>query len=81
MEKGEEKLVLQFIPALIVILKAEEDRKKSPLTEEEVLKIRDSAICMSMPVSAAINLEKSRGYADIAPENCWNEWCKIRTEL
>ena len=77
----EDKLVLQFIPALVVILKSEEDRKGSPLSEQEVLTIRDSAVCMSLPMSAAIALEKSRGYPDIDPENCWIEWCEIRNQL
>lgn len=80
MSNTDEQLVLQFIPALVVILKAEEDRKGSPLTEAEVLKIRDSAVCMSLPVSVFKKMEESRGYNDINPENCWQEWCAIRTQ-
>jgi hypothetical protein len=81
MSNTDEQLVLQFIPALVVILKAEEDRKGSPLTEAEVLKIRDSAVCMTLPVSVFKKMEESRGYRDINPENCWQEWCAIRTQL
>lgn len=81
MEKEDEKLVLQFIPSLVVILKAKEDEKGSPLSEQEVLDIRDSAVCVSVPAGVAIELEKSRGYPDVDPENCWREWCEIRTQF
>jgi hypothetical protein len=81
MGKEDEKLVLQFIPVLVVILKAKEDEKGSPLSEKEVLNIRDMAVCISLPINAAMELEKSRGYSDIDPENCWHEWCEIRKQF
>lgn len=79
--ENEEKQVLQFIPALVIILKAEEDKKGAPLTEAEVLAIRDKAVCMVMPLSAAEALNRSRGYSDIDPEQCWEEWCEARTQF
>lgn len=67
-------LCLVFVPALIVMLNAAEEKKGSPLTEVEVDSIRDQAVCISLPFSVALEMERKRGYADIAPENCWNEW-------
>ncbi|NTY90424.1 hypothetical protein [Pseudomonas putida] len=74
-------LCLIFIPALITLLKAAEDRKGSPLSEAEVLEIRDNATAMAVPFSAAFALEKERGYEDIVPEECWKEWLRVRSSL
>jgi hypothetical protein len=71
-------LCLVFIPALVAVLRAAEERKGSPLTEAEVCNIRDQAVCITLPFSIALDMEKERGYPDIASENCWNEWKKAR---
>lgn len=81
MEKKQDKLILQFIPSLVSILKAAEDNKGKPLTETEVIDIRDSAICITVSLNAFQSVEESRGYNDIDPENCWNEWSEIRKEF
>jgi len=75
------KLIFQFIPSLVAQLKAREDKKGSPLTEDEVIEIRDSAICMAVTPETFLITEKARGYKDIDPENCWKEWSKISTQL
>lgn len=46
----EEPLIPVFIPALVVLLLDAERRKGSPLTEEEVLHIRDKGVCIVLPV-------------------------------
>lgn len=74
-------LCLIFIPALVTLLKRAEDRKGSPLSEAEVLEIRDNASAMAVPFSAALALEKERGYEDIVPEECWQEWLRVRSSL
>ncbi|MFK3821585.1 hypothetical protein ACI2KL_05140 [Pseudomonas yamanorum] len=67
-------LCLVFVPALVAVLTAAEDRKGSPLTEAEVCDIRDRAVCITLPFSVALDMERERGYPDIVAENCWSEW-------
>ncbi|QBQ10157.1 MULTISPECIES: hypothetical protein [unclassified Pseudomonas] len=67
-------LCLVFVPALVAVLTAAEDRKGSPLTEAEVCNIRDQAVCITLPFSVALDMERERGYPDIVAENCWSEW-------
>ncbi|MDE1165481.1 MAG: hypothetical protein PW845_08835 [Pseudomonas sp.] len=74
-------LCLVFIPALVSLLKAAEDRKGTLLSEDEVLEIRDNATATAVPLSAAFALENDRGYRDIVPEECWKEWQRVRSSL
>ena len=67
-------LCLVIVPALVAVLTAAEDRKGSPLTEAEVCDIRDRAVCITLPFSVALDMERERGYPDIVAENCWSEW-------
>ncbi len=76
-----DSLCLVFIPALIAILLNAEKTKGFPLTEAEVIAVRDKAVCMAMPASQAYQLEKKRGYSDIVAEDAWNEWQRARPEL
>lgn len=69
---------LVFIPSLMALLHSEEDRKGAPLTEREVLAIRDKASCMAMDPRAAQTMERSRGYADIDPERAFEHWQMLR---
>ncbi|WP_371315590.1 hypothetical protein [Pseudomonas gingeri] len=62
----------------MAVLRAAEERKRSPLTEAEVCNIRDQAVCITLPFSVTLDMEKERGYPDIASENCWSEWKKAR---
>jgi hypothetical protein len=77
----EEPIVLVFIPALVALLHNAEMGKGSPLTEDEVIAIRDQGVCMSMAASQAAALETSRGYPDLDPENAWAEWQIVREQL
>lgn len=74
-------MCLVFIPALVAILLNVEKTKGAPLTEPEVIAVRDKAACMAMPASQAAALEAKRGYPDIVAEDAWNEWRRVRTEL
>ncbi len=74
-------LIPVFIPSLSAVLIAAEDTKGEPLTNDEVLSIRDSAACIMMTPTDVAKLAESRGYDDIDPENCWYEWQMLRREL
>jgi hypothetical protein len=74
-------LELVPVPALVALLKQAVDRKGMPLTESEVLDIRDEANCVVMPLAAAIEMAEARGYDDIAPETCWEDWQEVRALL
>lgn len=62
------------IPPLVTLLVALEKQKGAPLTEAEVLKARDGAVCMTMPRSGAWKMAEQRGYQDLNPETVWEEW-------
>ncbi|WP_106850018.1 hypothetical protein [Blastococcus sp. Marseille-P5729] len=74
-------LVPSFTPALIAVLLNRENAKGEPLTEQEVIEIRDSSVAMMVPRSMERALAASRGYDDIDPENVWAEWQRVRVEL
>ena len=78
---ADELLVTVFIPALVAVLQHEEMNKGEPLTEDEVIAIRDRAVCITMRYSQAQAVESKRGYPDLDPENVWQEWLAIRSEL
>lgn len=70
-----------FMPALAHLLRQAEQAKGSPLTRAEVLAVRDQGACMMVRGSAALELEEKRGFRDIDPENCWEEWQALRERL
>jgi len=78
---SDEKLVLFFIPSLSSILLNRERGKGSPLTEEEVISIRDQAVVVALRPEAAKEIEEKRGYQDIRAENCWEEWQILRRQF
>lgn len=75
METTNDPLIPVFMPALIVLLENARTKKGSPLTKEEVLAIRDNGVCLMMKTSQAIQLDNRRGYSDLDPEKCWEQWC------
>ena len=77
----DDPLCLVFIPALVAVLHQQERAKGSPLTEVEVHAIRDKSLCMRMRYSHALAMEEKRGYSDVRPERCWDDWQQVRTEL
>jgi hypothetical protein len=78
MNPDEEQLVPVFMPALVLLLLHAEKLKGEPLTEDEVLRIRDNAICVMTRVDVARKQDESRGYRDLDPENCWHDWQQHR---
>ena len=73
--------VPMFMPALAHLLRQAEQAKGSPLTRAEVLGVRDKGVCVLLRASAALALEDKRGFRDIDPEHCWEEWQALRQAL
>jgi len=78
---SEEALVPVFIPPLVTILAQQERQKGSPLTEDEVLAIRGKSVVMMMRQSHAEQMAQKRGYRDVDPERCWEQWQQVRETL
>jgi hypothetical protein len=78
---GDEKLVMVFMPTLVSTLLRHENEKRSALTKDEVLHIRDNATCVMLPAANAKAVEQNRGYADIDSASCWEQWQVIRVHL
>jgi hypothetical protein len=77
----DEALVSVFIPPLVYMLAQHERQKGSPLTEDEVLAIRGKSAVMMMRQSMSKQMAQKRGYSDIDPKNCWQEWQQARQNL
>lgn len=77
----DERLVMIAIPALVSILLDREEAKGSPLTQAEVLALRDEAECVAVPHDVAVHMAKQRGYDDIRFEQAWEDWVATRPRL
>lgn len=77
----EDDLVVLPIPALVAVLLNRERDKGSPLSEAEVLAIRDGAECVMAPADVAAKVTQERGYDDIRPGHAWEDWNAIRPSL
>ncbi len=75
-----DNLVIYPMPSLVATLLNREREKGSPLTEEEVMRIRDACPSVAVPKDVALEIDASRGYKDIDPERCWEEWQRVRKE-
>ena len=75
---ADSNLIITCVPSLVATLLNRERAKRSPLSEQEVLEIRDNAPAIAMPDYALAKVEAERGYKDIDPENAWEEWQKAR---
>lgn len=67
-------MIVLFIPSLISLLVSKAEEKGSPLTEEEVLAIRDNATAIVTDAEGVLAVAERRGYQDIDTEHCWEEW-------
>jgi hypothetical protein len=79
--RSEADLVPVFIPALVALLIRAEELNGSPLTRSQVVAIRDNANCMMLPASTKAHMEDDRGYTDIDPEKCWEDWLRVRASM
>jgi hypothetical protein len=82
---SDEPKVVVFLNPLVMLLAGAERQKGSPLTEQEVLKVRDTAQCITMTVSQAkkfyASLDSQVRVPRLNPENIWEEWQAIRQRL
>jgi hypothetical protein len=76
-----EKLVIYPVPSLVATLLNRERAKGSPLTEAEVIEIRDACRSVATPIDVAAKIDAERGYKDIDPERCWEQWQEARKSL
>ncbi len=72
------KLVPVYVPSLIAILLNREELKGECLTREEAEAIRDNSYSIMLPESMLDVMKENRGYQDINPDNCWEEYMRIR---
>jgi hypothetical protein len=72
------QLAFVFMPPLVALLTAAEEKKRKPLTQREVEELTKGAVCMTMEHADARALERSRGYADLDPESVWGQWRALR---
>lgn len=70
-----------YVPALEALLRAAEDRKGSPLTEDEVRRIQQGAVCRTVPVDCAEAYGTRHLSPDLGPDDCWAAWQRVRDEL
>jgi hypothetical protein len=78
---SEDDLVPVFIPPLVALLIRAEELNGSPLTRNQAIAIRDNADCVMLPASTKAEMEEERGYADIDPERCWEDWLIVRAKM
>jgi hypothetical protein len=78
---ADERLVPLPVPPLVAIFAMKERDLGRPLSEEEVIEIRDAAACIMLPISEARKMAEARGYDDIDPENAWEDWQQVRAHL
>lgn len=78
---AEPKIIITCMPTLVSTLLNREQKKGSPLTEQEVLEIRDNAPSIALPEDVAAKVEAERGYKDIDADSVWEEWQKARVDL
>jgi len=76
-----EKLVIYPMPSLVATLLNREQAKGSPLTEAEVMEIRSNCPSVAVPIEVAEKIDAERGYKDIDPERCWEQWQEARKSL
>ena len=81
MDADAEAQVPVFVQPLARVLAQAESQCKRLLTEDEVVRIRDSAACIMLSASEASELQKNRGYRDVDPKDVWMDWHRARCEI
>jgi hypothetical protein len=67
-----------FIPPLVALLAAAEEKAGRRLRRDEVERLTSEGACMMMTHADAKSLERGRGYADLEPELAWRQWQIVR---
>lgn len=74
-------LVIYPMPSLVATFLNREEALGRPLTEAEVTEIRDSCPSVTVPIDVVDKIDAERGYKDIDPEQCWEQWQVARKSL
>lgn len=70
-----------FIPSLLSVLIAAKEKKKAPLTDNEILSLRDKLPSIILPDPLIEELNKGRTYRDIDAIDCIAEWRNYEAEV
>ena len=80
-----EPTVKVYLNPLVMLLAGAEKLKGSPLTEAEVLKVKDTAVAVEMPASKAqifyASLDSKVPVHRLNPDNIWREWQEAREHI
>ncbi len=80
-----EPMVPVFLNPLALLLAGRERQKGSPLTEAEVLEVRDEAACTQVSLSRAekfyASLDAQMPIPRLDPERIWEQWLAIRDRV
>lgn len=70
-----------ILPGLVAMLAGLERKAGRALTRKEVADIVQNSPTMAMDWKDALELERSRGYADLEPERAWEQWQIVRASM
>jgi hypothetical protein len=76
-----DELIIIPVPSLIATLISGENRKGSPLTENEVNEIRNNCPSIAMTIDQYNKVSEARGYHDINPEQAWKQWSDYKLAI
>src|SRR5262249_13750296 len=71
-------LAILFMPSLAALLTRAEELKGSPLTQEQVIRVRDAALAVVTPADVAAATVEQRGYAEVDAIRPWESWRALR---
>ena len=78
-------MVTVYLNPLVILLVGHERQKGAPLTEEDVLAVRDDAQCISMTRSRAekfyASLDAQMPVPRLEPERIWEQWQGVRRHI
>lgn len=72
------QLVPVIMPSLVAMLLNKERELGRALESQEVSALVEQSPCIALERADALELEQSRGYADIEPDLAWEQWQLIR---
>lgn len=76
--RPQQRLRMSFVPALLTLLTAKRRAKGAPLTDAEILAVRDGGVCVATEWRDAREVERARGYADLDdPERVVEVWKEL----
>jgi hypothetical protein len=80
-----QQTVKVYLNPLLMLLAGAEQQKGSPLTEAEVLHIRDTAVSIDMPPEQAkvfyASLDAKVPVPRLNPDQIWREWQEVRGQI